>query len=89
VDLNLHLSFIRRRHKYFVFLITYRISDVTGSISVNGVERDTEEFRKKSSYITQNCYLMDLLTTKETLVVAASFKLSPKVGTKKRNDTVG
>jgi ABC-type multidrug transport system ATPase subunit len=52
------------------------------------VERNTEEFRKRSSYITQNCYLMDLLTTRETLVVAASFKLSPKVVTKKRNDTV-
>lgn len=61
---------------------------MTGSISVNGVERDAEEFRKKSSYITQNCYLMDLLTTRETLVVAASFKLSPKIGIKKRNDTV-
>jgi len=66
----------------------FKISGVTGFISVNGVERDTEEFRKISSYITQNCYLMDLLTTRETLVVAASFKLSSKVGTKKRNDTI-
>jgi ABC-type multidrug transport system ATPase subunit len=61
---------------------------VTGFVSVNGLERDTEEFRKKSSYITQNCYLMDLLTTRETLAVAASFKLSPKAGIKKRSDTV-
>jgi ABC-type multidrug transport system ATPase subunit len=61
---------------------------VTGFIAVNGVERNTEEFRRKSSYITQNCYLMDLLTTRETLEVAASFKLSPKVGIKEKNDTV-
>lgn len=66
----------------------FKISGVTGFISVNGVERNTEEFRKKSSYITQNCYLMDLLTTRETLAVAASFKLSPKVGKKNRNDTI-
>jgi ABC-type multidrug transport system ATPase subunit len=77
------------RHKYvFCFVFAHSISGVTGYISVNGVQRDTEEFRKKSSYITQNCYLMDLLTTRETLEVAASFKLSPKVEIKKRSDTV-
>jgi ABC-type multidrug transport system ATPase subunit len=52
---------------------------------VNGVDRNTEEFRRQSCYITQDCYLMDLLTTRETLAVAASFKLNPNIGKRERN----
>jgi ABC-type multidrug transport system ATPase subunit len=70
-------------------VLIYRTSGVTGSITVNGVERNTEEFRRQSCYITQDCYLMDLLTTRETLAVAASFKLNPKVTTREKNDMVG
>ncbi|XP_023722130.1 ATP-binding cassette sub-family G member 1 isoform X2 [Cryptotermes secundus] len=66
----------------------FKSSGVTGYITVNGVERNTEEFRRESCYITQNCYLMDLLTTRETLAVAASFKLNAKVTTREKNDMI-
>jgi ABC-type multidrug transport system ATPase subunit len=69
-------------------VLFYRTSGVTGIITVNGVERNTEQFRRQSCYITQNCYLMDLLTTRETLAVAASFKLNPKITTREKNDMV-
>jgi ABC-type multidrug transport system ATPase subunit len=69
-------------------VLIYRTSGVTGFVSVNGVERNTEEFRRQSCYITQNCYLMDLLTTRETLAVAASFKLNAKVTAREKNDMV-
>ncbi|KAJ4427770.1 hypothetical protein ANN_25423, partial [Periplaneta americana] len=63
----------------------FKINGVTGCILVNGVERDLEEFGRQCCYITQDCYLMDLLTTRETLAVAASFKLNPKIGKQERN----
>jgi ABC-type multidrug transport system ATPase subunit len=69
-------------------VLLYRTSGVAGFITVNGVERKTEQFRRQSCYITQDCYLLDLLTTRETLAVAASFKLNPKVTTREKNDMV-
>ncbi|KAJ9601107.1 hypothetical protein L9F63_000742 [Diploptera punctata] len=57
----------------------FKINGITGSILVNGIERSAEEIRRKSCYILQDCYFMELLTTRETMNMAASFQLSPKI----------
>ena len=64
--------------------VAYRINGVSGCILVNGVERSAEEIRRKSCYIPQDCYFMELLTTRETLNIAASFQLSRKIRSKEK-----
>nr|CAD7400399.1 unnamed protein product [Timema cristinae] len=45
----------------------YRISGVTGVVGVDGVERDLDEFRRLSCYITQDDRLEPLLTVQENM----------------------
>lgn len=56
----------------------YRISGVRGVVTVNGRERDLNEFRRISCYITQDDRLQGLLTVRENMKVAADLKLSAK-----------
>ena len=44
-------------------------------ITVNGVKRNIENFRRKACYVPQEIKLLPLLTVEETLYVAARFKL--------------
>ncbi|KAJ9598554.1 hypothetical protein L9F63_010757, partial [Diploptera punctata] len=48
---------------------------VTGTILINGHERNVSEFQKSSCYIAQECAMMSYLTTEETLMTAADLKL--------------
>ncbi|XP_067010060.1 ATP-binding cassette sub-family G member 4 isoform X1 [Anabrus simplex] len=57
----------------------YRITGVTGSVLVDGVQRDLDEFRRMSCYITQDDRLQPLLTVLENMKVAADFKLGENV----------
>lgn len=57
----------------------FRTSGVSGNILINDVPRNKHDFRRKSSYITQDFAMMDKLTVLETLDFAADLKLSRKV----------
>jgi len=66
----------------------FRAYGITGSVKVNGRERIVQKFRKQLCYITQEFTILDLLTARETLVVAADLKLNSNVGTQKKNEMV-
>ncbi|XP_069702597.1 ATP-binding cassette subfamily G member 4-like [Periplaneta americana] len=53
----------------------FRNKGVAGSILVNGKDRVVDEFRNQSSYITQEFDMFPQLSTRETLLYAADFKL--------------
>ncbi|XP_069686822.1 ATP-binding cassette sub-family G member 4-like isoform X3 [Periplaneta americana] len=55
-------------------LAGFKIHGVSGSVKVNGKERDVSKFRKLSCYIKQDICMLALLTTKETLMFAADLK---------------
>ncbi|RZB38727.1 hypothetical protein BDFB_013827 [Asbolus verrucosus] len=54
-------------------------SGVEGSIKVNNLPRDLENFNKISSYITEDNVVQPLLTVKEAMTFAAGFKLGTYV----------
>ncbi|CAG2054568.1 unnamed protein product [Timema podura] len=62
----------------------YRISGVTGVVGVDGVERELDEFRRLSCYITQDDRLEPLLTVQESMRVAADLKLGVHVTTQEK-----
>nr|CAD7258947.1 unnamed protein product [Timema shepardi] len=62
----------------------FRISGVTGVVGVDGVERDLDEFRRLSCYITQDDRLEPLLTVQENMRVAADLKLGVHVTTQEK-----
>jgi len=66
----------------------FRIHGITGSVKVNGRERIVQKFRKQLCYITQDFAILDLLTARETLVVAADLKLSSDIRKQKKNKMV-
>jgi ABC-type multidrug transport system ATPase subunit len=66
----------------------FRTHGVTGSVKVNGRERIVHKFRKQLCYITQEFAILDLLTARETLVVAADLKLNSDIKKEKKNETV-
>jgi len=66
----------------------FRTHGVTGSVKVNGRERIVQKFRKQLCYITQEFAILDLLTARETLVVAADLKLNSDIGTQNKNKMV-
>lgn len=53
-----------------------RTTGMSGSITVNGAERNLSHFRKQSCYIMQDNQLHANLTVHEAMRLAASLKLS-------------
>jgi ABC-type multidrug transport system ATPase subunit len=76
-----HIKHIKAFHDF-------RTTGVTGSVKVNGRERNVQKFRKKLCYITQEFAILELLTTRETLVIAADLKLNADVGKVKKIEMV-
>ena len=75
--------------KFEIFIcFVFRTHGITGSVKVNGRERIVHKFRKQLCYITQEFAILDLLTARETLVVAADVKLNSDIGTQKKNEMV-
>jgi len=66
----------------------FRTHGITGSVKINGKERIAHKFRKQLCYITQEFTILDLLTARETLMVAADLKLNSEIGTQKKNEMV-
>ncbi|PSN48090.1 hypothetical protein C0J52_03441 [Blattella germanica] len=62
----------------------FKSNGVAGSVRVNGKERHLEEFRKLSCYITQEFTMFPQLTTRETIMFAADFKLGSGVSTQEK-----
>lgn len=54
---------------------TLKSSNVQGSITVNGVEWNGGAFRKQTCFLPQEFALSPLLTTRETLYIAARLKM--------------
>lgn len=61
-----------------------RISNVIGTILVNGKKRDLPRFRKMSCYIMQDDCLVPLLTVKEAMIVAVRLKVGKEVESETR-----
>ncbi|XP_059476406.1 ATP-binding cassette sub-family G member 4 [Neocloeon triangulifer] len=57
-------------------LTGYKTTGMSGSITVNGAERNLSHFRKQSCYIMQDNQLHANLTVQEAMRLAASLKLS-------------
>ncbi|XP_058805884.1 ATP-binding cassette sub-family G member 1-like isoform X2 [Phymastichus coffea] len=58
--------------------------NVTGSIQVNGIERDVATFRRSSAYIMQDDNLQVLLSVQEAMDIAADLKLDISTHDKQR-----
>lgn len=56
-----------------------RTTNIVGSITMNGKERNLSDFRKLSAYIMQDNQLHANLTVEEAMTVATSLKLSTTV----------
>ncbi|KXJ83645.1 hypothetical protein RP20_CCG003004 [Aedes albopictus] len=72
------IAFINRL-TFFFLTATGRTTNIEGSITMNGKERNLSQFRKLSAYIMQDNQLHANLTVQEAMHVAASLKLSQKV----------
>lgn len=66
----------------------YRITGVTGSVLLNGHERNLDAFRRLSCYITQDDRLQPLLTVCENMQIAADLKLGEHVSKKEKTDII-
>ncbi|XP_018007289.1 ATP-binding cassette sub-family G member 4-like [Hyalella azteca] len=66
----------------------YRISNVVGSIRVNGRERNLRKFRKMSCYIMQDDHLHPHLSVMESMNISANLKLGDKMTTAEKSDVI-
>ena len=55
---------------------------------LNGSERNLDEFRRMSCYITQDDRLQPLLTVCENMHIAADLKIGERVSKKEKTDIV-
>uniref|UniRef100_A0A0U9HSF7 Putative ABCG protein n=1 Tax=Chrysomela populi TaxID=154003 RepID=A0A0U9HSF7_CHRPP len=72
-------------------LAGYKCRDVTGSILINGKQRNLKHFLKISRYIMQEDMIQPMLTVEEAMLVAANLKLErdmPKAGKLKIIDEI-
>lgn len=51
------------------------MTNVKGTVTVNGIESNKKMLRKQVCYLPQEFYLLPYLTTRETLYIAARLKL--------------
>lgn len=66
----------------------YRVSNVVGSIRVNGRERNLRKFRKMSCYIMQDDHLHPHLSVIESMNISANLKLGDKMTSAEKTDVV-
>jgi ABC-type multidrug transport system ATPase subunit len=69
-------------------MIYCRKNGISGSVKVNGMERDIDQFRRQSSYIMQDDKLQPLLTVNEAMGIAANLKLGPEFSPKHKQERV-
>lgn len=69
-------------------LFFYRTSNIEGSVTMNGTERNLSTFRKLSAYIMQDNQLHGNLTVQEAMTVATNLKLSRKFTKPEKNSMV-
>lgn len=61
---------------------------MTGTVSVDDLERDLEDFRRLSCYITQDDRLQPLLTVRENMMLASELKLGTNIPFKEKKAIV-
>ncbi|KAG8326265.1 hypothetical protein J6590_046532 [Homalodisca vitripennis] len=86
-DLNLVMAQVSQ-HLPYQTLIRWcdaiRWAGVQGNVTVNGQSWNRSQFRRLCCYITQEFAMMELLTVRETLQIAANLKLPGKIWCAKR-----
>lgn len=70
-----------------VFYI-FRTSHLSGSVLINGKDRNLRRFRKMSCYIMQDDRLLPHLTVYETMTVSANLKLGKDISAREKRVVV-
>lgn len=73
---------------YIYILSVSRTTNIEGSVTMNGSERNLSTFRKLSAYIMQDNQLHGNLTVQEAMTVATNLKLSKKFTKLEKNSMV-
>uniref|UniRef100_A0A1B6K7M8 ABC transporter domain-containing protein n=1 Tax=Homalodisca liturata TaxID=320908 RepID=A0A1B6K7M8_9HEMI len=60
-------------------------SQLEGTITLDGEPRDLSKLRQQLCYITQEFSMLEYLSVRETMHIAANLKLGPTVGNEKKN----